>query len=283
MILINPDQLNALIKKNDVSVIDVRDESEYKKGHIEGAVNLPDIFYYLTDSTDSARKEMVDHFENALGNKGITMDRPVVVYENEMAARYGGSCRGYFILTYLGHPRAMILHGGIHAWTEAGLSLSTTDEQATPTAFKAEVIPEILATKNDVLEALNEDSSTILLDDRDRDEWEGRSSSPYGVDYSPRKGRIPGAVWIEWYDFMDMGTTPYFRKPEEILEICKRANIRKDDSIIIYCFKGSRASNTYVAMKTAGYNTMKVYLGSWYEWAKDFSLPVDDSKMNLKI
>jgi len=45
---------------------------------------------------------------------------------------------------------------------------------------------------------------------RDRVEWIGASSSPYGVDFAPRKGRLPGAIWIPWYDFMDKredGTT----------------------------------------------------------------------------
>ena len=37
----------------------------------------------------------------------------------------------------------------------------------------------------------------VKLDVRDVDEWIGESSSPYGKDFCPRKGRIPGSVWIE--------------------------------------------------------------------------------------
>ena len=43
------------------------------------------------------------------------------------------------------------------------------------------------------------DPRIIKLDVRDVDEWIGESSSPYGKDFCPRKGRIPGAVWLEWY------------------------------------------------------------------------------------
>ncbi|MFI9652109.1 hypothetical protein [Guyparkeria halopsychrophila] len=39
----------------------------------------------------------------------------------------------------------------------------------------------------------------VLLDVRDVDEWIAESSSPYGKDFCPRKGRLPEAVWIEWY------------------------------------------------------------------------------------
>lgn len=41
------------------------------------------------------------------------------------------------------------------------------------------------------------DPTIKLLDNRDKDEWLGESSSPYGKDFAPRKGRIPGAVWLE--------------------------------------------------------------------------------------
>lgn len=39
------------------------------------------------------------------------------------------------------------------------------------------------------------DPVLISLDVRDVDESIGDSSSPYGKDYAPRKGRIPGAKW----------------------------------------------------------------------------------------
>ena len=44
----------------------------------------------------------------------------------------------------------------------------------------------------ETLAALN-DPRVVLLDVRDRDEWMGESSSPYGRDFAPRKGRLPGA------------------------------------------------------------------------------------------
>jgi thiosulfate/3-mercaptopyruvate sulfurtransferase len=41
-----------------------------------------------------------------------------------------------------------------------------------------------------------EKGGAVLLDIRDAEEWIGESSSPYGKDFCPRKGRIPGAKWI---------------------------------------------------------------------------------------
>ncbi|MGZ3290002.1 MAG: rhodanese-like domain-containing protein, partial [Xanthobacteraceae bacterium] len=42
-----------------------------------------------------------------------------------------------------------------------------------------------------------------------------------------------------------------------------------------YCFKGARASNTLVALKEAGIENVTLYFGSWNEWSRDPSLPIE--------
>jgi len=37
---------------------------------------------------------------------------------------YGGSCRGYFLLRFLGHKNVSILHGGFQAWLQAKLTVT---------------------------------------------------------------------------------------------------------------------------------------------------------------
>ena len=136
-----------------------------------------------------------------------------------------------------------------------------------------------MATKEDVLEAIH-DSSIILLDNRDREEWLGKSSSPYGPDFAPRKGRIPGARWIEWYEFMERPLAlPAFKNKEAIQGLCASQGIKPDDDIIIYCFKGSRAANTYIALKESGFQKVRVYFASWNEWSRDLDLPIDTSSL----
>ena len=46
--------------------------------------------------------------------------------------------------------------------------------------------------------------------------------------------------------------------------------------VYLYCFKGARASNTYLALKEAGVKDVKMYFGSWNEWSRDPKLPVED-------
>jgi thiosulfate/3-mercaptopyruvate sulfurtransferase len=127
-----------------------------------------------------------------------------------------------------------------------------------------------------------DDPAIIKLDVRDIDEWIGESSSPYGKDFCPRKGRLPNAKWIEWYRMMKpTAAGPMFKSPDEVRAECRSAGIGPDATIYLYCFKGARASNTYLALKEAGYENVKMYFGSWNEWSRDPSLPIEEGMTQL--
>ena len=122
-----------------------------------------------------------------------------------------------------------------------------------------------------------ENPQVKILDNRDADEWRGESSSPYGADFAPRKGRLPGARWIEWYNFMSADDgIPHFLPADKIRALCAQAGLYPEDDIIVYCFKGARASNTLLALKIAGFERVRNYYGSWNEWSRDPSLPADE-------
>jgi len=57
-----------------------------------------------------------------------------------------------------------------------------------------------------------------------------------------------------------------------------KKGITPDQKIIIYCFKGARASNTYIALREAGYNNVTNYFASWNEWSRRPELKIDDEK-----
>ncbi|MGB6395270.1 MAG: rhodanese-like domain-containing protein, partial [Bradyrhizobium sp.] len=108
-------------------------------------------------------------------------------------------------------------------------------------------------------------------------EWIGESSSPYGKDFCPRKGRIPGAVWLEWYRMMKpTAEGPRFKSKDEILAECATVGISQNTPVYLYCFKGARASNTFLALKNAGVKDVRMYFGSWNEWSRDPSLPIEE-------
>ncbi len=276
-ILYTSNEVEKLVSRGSVVLIDIRDEEAYKKGHIRGAVNVPDVFYFLSTSTPEGLAELHQKFADLFSRAGVSNDKTVIMYEDSLDNRYGGSCRGYWLLKYLGHPDAGILDGGLANWLEAGLPLEHGKTMPAPANFSVNPQSSLMVTQEDVLTILS-NSSAVLLDVRDKVEWTGKSSSPYGVDFAPKKGRIPGAKWIEWYDFMDRSlAVPAFKSKEQIQKLCAEQDIYPDSNIVIYCFKGARASNTYVALKEAGFKNLGIYFASWNEWSRNPELPIDES------
>ena len=275
--LLDPAQLSEMMKTSPVVVIDTRAPEEYAAGHIPGAVNIREIFSYLAASTPDGQAELHEKFAALLGAAGLSGPEHAVIYEDAMHNGYGQSCRGYFLLRYLGYDAVSILHGGLKAWTDAGLLLTTDVPHPEPKTFPLNVDPSLMVTTPEMLESLS-DPSVVKLDVRDWDEWIAESSSPYGKDFTPRKGRIPDAVLIEWYTLMQPsdGGAPMFKSPEEIRDIAAQVGITPESTVNIYCFKGARASNTFVALNEAGIKDVKIYFASWNEWSRDMSLPIEE-------
>ena len=275
-VLVTPADLEPMLGKPDVVVVDTRSPDAYAAGHIPGAVNIHDIFTYLAMSTPEGMSELKGKFAEIFGAAGLSGAETAVIYEGSMNTGFGQSCRGYFLLKFLGYPKAMVLHGGFAAWTAAGLPVST--DPATPTAKTFPVVDtgkSMMIDREEMLAAID-DPSIVKLDVRDVDEWVGTSSSPYGKDFLPRKGRIPGSKWIEWYRLMKPSAQgPMFKAPEEIMAECHSVGIDSSTPVYLFCFKGARASNTFVALKEAGVQDVRIYFGSFNEWARDPSLPVE--------
>lgn len=276
-ILISPSDLSTLILSEPTVVIDTRDPASYAAGHIPGAVNLHEIFTFLATSTPEGYAELRQKFADAFGKAGLSGTETAVIYEQSMNSGFGQSCRGYFLLTFLGYPKVKVLHGGFAAWTAAGLPVSTDVPEPKATTFPVDpAAGELIIDAAAMLKAV-EDPAVAKLDVRDVDEWIGESSSPYGKDFCPRKGRIPGAKWIEWYRMMKpTAEGPRFKSSAEILAECATVGISPETPVYLYCFKGARASNTFLALKEAGVKDVKMYFGSWNEWSRDPSLPIEE-------
>ena len=275
-VLVTPAELTTMLGKPDVVVIDTRAPDAYAAGHIPGAVNVHDIFTYLAMSTPEGMSELKHKFADIFGAAGLSGAETAVFYEGSMNTGFGQSCRGYFLLKFLGYPKAMVLHGGFAAWQASSGPVSA--DPAAPAAKSFPLIDtgtSMMIGRDEMLAALD-DSSIVMLDVRDVDEWVGDSSSPYGKDFCPRKGRIPGSKWIEWYRLMKPTPQgPMFKTPDEIMAEAHSVGITKSTPVYLFCFKGARASNTLVALKEAGITDVRLYFGSFNEWSRDPALPVE--------
>lgn len=283
--LVTSEELAALMASGEkVISIDVRDVEEYEAGHVPGAVNIPDVFYYLATTDPEGLKELQDKFATLFGQAGLTGEETAVVYEEGFSLK---SPRGYWLLEYLGYPKIVVLQGGMREWRKGGFPVvrEPTPMDGKPEAFPLAIDPSVLCTVDEMLASLN-DPNVVKLDVRDKEEWVAESSSPYGVDFSPRKGRIPGATWVDWNLLLSLGeeTKGSFKVTEdkgefkdltEVEKMLEDKGVTKDKDITLYCFKGARTSNTYLAMKMLGYENVRTYFGSWNEWSQDENLPIE--------
>jgi thiosulfate/3-mercaptopyruvate sulfurtransferase len=277
-VLVSPLELADMLRTEPVVLIDTRDPAAYAEAHLPGAVNLREVFTYLATSTPEGLKALRETFAASFGKAGLSGNETAVIYEQSMNTGFGQSCRGYALLRFLGYPRIRVLHGGYAAWAAAGLpSSTTTASQPVQKRFPTSEDGEHVIVDLERMKSALKDPHIIKLDVRDTDEWIAESSSPYGKDFCPRKGRIPGAVWIEWYRMMKPTPAgPMFKSRAEILAECATVGITPDTPVIVYCFKGARASNTFVALEEAGIKRVGIYFGSWNEWSRDPTLPIEE-------
>ncbi|MHA6140304.1 sulfurtransferase [Pseudomonas mohnii] len=278
-VLVSPSELDELITREPVVLIDTRDAASYAEAHLPGAVNIHEIFTYLATTTPEGLTALNDVFIQAFAKAGLSGREVALVYEQSMTTGFGQSCRGYVLLRYLGYPRdkIKILHGGYSAWRNAGLPSTSEACVPAPATFPSTNGERSLFVNLDEMKRIVATPNIVKLDVRDVDEWIGESSSPYGKDFCPRKGRIPGSVWLEWYRMMKpTAQGPMFKSPSEILAECATVGIGPDTPVVVFCFKGARASNTFVALEEAGIRNVRLYLGSWNEWSRDLTLPIEE-------
>lgn len=274
--LVEPNELCLYLGRSDVVLIDARDSVDYERGHLPGAQSLDDIFYYICLPENGGLPAMREHFARRFGELGVRAEDHVVVYEDAQDNGYGKSCRGWMLLKYLGHANASVLHGGFRAWKAAGLPVETAVMKRPVAEFIAQETPGHILGLEDVLREMRRED-TVLVDCRDYAEWLGANSSPYGYDYCPRKGRIPGARWLEWYRLIERhGGVAWIRPPAEVRELCAEIDLNPDQQVIVYCFKGARASVVVMALRQAGFTRVGNYFSAWNEWSRDLSLPVDE-------
>ncbi|MGL4798276.1 MAG: sulfurtransferase [Cellulosilyticaceae bacterium] len=251
----------------DVVVFDIRKDGDYGKGHIEGAVNYFRKQYESTAYEYGGMAVEREGFAKLLGESGATKDSTILVYGNDQNL---DSARFAWMLQMYGHENVALIEGGIGGWEAAGYA--TTKEapvvEAKTFEFVNEMDASILATLEEVKAGL-EDENVIILDTRANDEFSGKSQKSGAF----RKGRIPGAVHVEYTKVIDENG---FKSKEEIQKIYEEVGVTADKTIIAYCQSGVRSANTtYVLREILGYENVKNYDGSWIEWSYFEELPIE--------
>ena len=112
---------------------------------------------------------------------------------------------------------------------------------------------------------LNNLDKLVIIDARSPDEYDGT------IIRAARGGHIPGAKNIEWSQNIH-NDTGMFKSNDQLAELYK--DVPVDSEIVTYCQGAYRAANSFLALKKAGFQNVRVYLGSWGEWGNLPNVPV---------
>lgn len=270
--LMNKEQLRERLEA--ITVIDCRfilgDPSEgdrlYRESHIPGAYYF-DLEKQLSGPVEEhgGRHPLpdVERWRQEIEKVGIDRNTIVVVYDEgdmQFASRF------WWLLTYLGHERVYLLEEGFSGWKEAGYPVTEEVPEEKNSCFTIELREEMLASYEEVKEAVQkQDEVPILIDSRARERYLGEIEP---IDRIP--GHIPGAVHHFWGESLQAGT---FKNKEEQQK--RFADLDPEQPVIVYCGSGVTAAPNYLALKQAGFQNVKLYAGSYSDWVSYPDNPVE--------
>ena len=206
-----------------------------------------------------------EKFARHMRRLGLANHHRVVVYDT------GGlpaAARAYWTFKVFSHNDVRILDGGLPKWQAEGRPLEAGLTDVAPGHFSARLKPEMVASKDHVLQAVERRDSEIL-DARSAGRFYGREPEPRpGV----RGGHMPGAKNLHYAKFFaDDGT---FVSSERLQELLAAPALDPDKPVITSCGSGVTAAILALGLNLLGRGDVRVYDGSWVEWGSDPATPV---------
>jgi thiosulfate/3-mercaptopyruvate sulfurtransferase len=258
--LISTEEFSALRAGGPFTLLDVRGMPAYLKGHIPGAACTR--WQEFVDP-DSPVKGLLHPDSRELarlfGALGVADDRPVVVY-SEPFEYWGSEGRFFWMLHYLGHDDVRILDGGFPKWRREGREIAHMPTRPAPAAFAPVLRMGAFVDRAGVEACLNDRPDALLLDARSSDEYR-------------KEGHIPGAVNLPWSVFYREDGT--LRPEDELRRIVAAAGITPEREVIPYCTGGVRSAWVFFVLHRLGFQRLRNYDGSWWDWTADPALPVE--------
>lgn len=259
---------------DEVILLDVRwklggppGHEEYLRGHIPGAAYV-DLETDLADPPGARGRHPlpdVARFQAAMRRCGVSVDRPVVVYD---AVSGTSAARCWWLLRYFGHTDVRLLDGGYPWWVKEGRPVEVGEVPPTAGDFAADPghLPVV-----DADGAARVARDGVLVDARAAERFRGETEP---VD--PVAGHIPGAVNVPSADNLcgpDAGLEGRVRPVGELAAVYRAQGVHAGREVGVYCGSGVTAAHDVLALELVGVSAA-LYAGSWSEWVTDPTRPV---------
>jgi thiosulfate/3-mercaptopyruvate sulfurtransferase len=229
-----------------VRLVDCRPRPAYEAGHLPGAVHLDPETQLSAPPHDPAvggRHPLPDPhvLATAFAAAGVDAGTFVLAYDEGT----GWAARCWWLLRHLGHDAA----GSFDVRTYVG-PLVTDEPRVERAAFVARVRDDDVAEMDELRMRLG-DGSLVLVDTRSPERWRGDTEP-----LDPVAGRIPGS------------RNAYFEDPlpDDLLDA---------PELVVYCGSGVSAVPILQKLIVAGRDDARLYPGSFSEWCRDPSNPIE--------
>lgn len=264
--------------KRNVQVWDVRNDKDYVRGHLPGALSAGDAAAVLRDA-NAEDFISTQEIEKVLGEAGIDPSRETVVYGGR------GTWNAYFgryALRYFGGSKVTVLHEGIEGWQAAGLPVATGAAQARPIKLTLKTNPALMVSTQEMLERAGR-SDVQIVDARTAPEFAGKDIRAL------RGGHIPGAVNIPYeQNWTDPETVQKLSRKQvndsggmslKAAQDLKALYAKLDPSkeTVVYCQSGARASETAGVLEELGFKNVKIYDASWLAYGNKLDAPANNA------
>lgn len=269
--LMETEQLEALLSDPNIRIFDCTvflnaspdgtkiesGRASWAESHIPGSGFL-DLIEELSDSESSLSFTMpsAERFAAAMSRHGVDDSSRVILYDQSSTI---WAARVWWMLRAFGFENASVLNGGWQKWVQEKRPTTADGASYPPGNFVARFRPELIATKDDVIAAMQAGSTCML-----------NVLSP--ASYQAK--RIPGSANLYYGDLLDAETHAYLPL-ETLRERFEQVGTKVGDRIITYCGGGIGATSNAFILTLLGAKNVAVYDGSMSEWTSDESLPIE--------
>lgn len=231
--------------------------ARYLERHIPRAV-----FFDIDELSDHSTPlphmlPSAEAFGESMAALGISDQATIVVYEQ---AGVFSAPRAWWMLRAFGAKDVRVLDGDLRSWIEAGLPLESGEVRRARAAFKAKLNPAAVVDFNEILYFIQ--NKEQILDARSAGRFTGQAPEPRpGIS----SGHMPGATNLPFTELAENGRL----KPASALrEIFSSRGIDIGRTVTTTCGSGVTAAVLALGLEIAGAKSVRLYDGSWAEYAQ---------------
>lgn len=245
--IVSPKDATELIKEGTI-IVDVQSPEEYALNHIEGAINIPMSSLTVKEPYPNMLPD-AEQVSKVMGEAGVSEKDTILVYDNidNMDA-----ARVQWTLNMYSNFNVKVVSGGITALKEADVNTTSKKTVLDPVEYVAgDYQKSMIVNLEYVKSVINmPDENTVIIDTRSNKEYQ--------------EGTIPGSCHKEYV--WNMYGNGEYKSPRDIQSTYLAEGIKPDTKIILFCKTSVRATQTYTALKDAGYKDVRIYDGAWVEY-----------------